>query len=128
MILNLLPTLFKTGADVFLKRQETKRLKALADRNYMEKVAKGEIEYKIEQQRQLDNSWRDEWFTILLSMPLLLVFGAIFLDRPDWIIKLKEGFMVLDELPHWYLYALLAAIASSFGLKVTDLAFKKFKK
>ena len=41
---------------------------------------------------------------------------------------LKEGFVTLDELPDWYIWALLAAIGSSFGLKVTDLAIKRFKK
>ena len=42
--------------------------------------------------------------------------------------KLKDGFETLNQLPDWYIYALLAAIASSFGMKVTDLAIKKFKK
>ena len=76
----------------------------------------------------MGDSWRDEWFTILLSIPLIIVFISIFFDKPDWILKLKEGFMTLDELPDWYIWALMAAIASSFGLKVTDLAIKKFKK
>ena len=40
---NLLPTLIKTGVDVFNNRQESKRLEALAERNYMERVAKGEV-------------------------------------------------------------------------------------
>ena len=58
----------------------------------------------------------------------LIVFGAIFFGKPEWIQKLKEGFDTLNQLPDWYIWALMAAIASSFGLKVTDLAIKKFKK
>ena len=57
--------------------------------------------------------------------------GVVFLENyfsEEWIEKLKEGFDTLNQLPEWYIYALLAAIASSFGLKVTDLAIKKFKK
>ena len=65
---------------------------------------------------------------ILLSLPLLIVFGSVFFNKPEWITKLKEGFETLNQLPDWYIYALLAAIASSFGMKVTDLAIKKFKK
>ena len=53
------------------------------------------------------------------------VFGAIFFGKPEWIHKLKEGFDTLNQLPDWYIWALMAAIASSFGLKVTDLAIKK---
>ena len=55
-------------------------------------------------------------------------FGSVFFNKPEWITKLKEGFETLNQLPDWYIYALLAAIASSFGMKVTDLAIKKFKK
>src|SRR6056300_1026639 len=86
------------------------------------------VKTKTETKKNMAESWRDEWFTIILSIPLLIVFGAIFFNQPDWIIKLKEGFIALDELPDWYIWALMASIASSFGLKVSDLAIKKFKK
>ncbi len=109
-------------------RSQTKQVKAMAEQKHYERMLDGKIEYEIAKQNQMDNSWRDEWFTIILSLPLLIVFGSIFLDKPEWITKLKEGFETLNQLPEWYIYALLAAIASSFGLKVTDLAIKKFKK
>ncbi len=101
---------------------------AQAEQTHIRKMAEGEIAYAIETQKNMQNSWRDEWFTVILSIPLLIVFGAIFFGKYEWIDKLKEGFTTLDSLPDWYIWALMAAIASSFGLKVTDLAIKKFKK
>lgn len=101
---------------------------AKAEQTHIKKMAEGEIAYAIESQKNMQNSWRDEWFTVILSIPLLIVFGAIFFGKYEWIDKLKEGFQTLDSLPDWYIWALMAAIASSFGLKVTDLAIKKFKK
>ena len=128
MLLNLVPTILKGVVDVVKTKTETKKLMAQAEQTHVRKMAEGEIDYAIATQKNMQSSWRDEWFTIILSIPLIIVFAAIFLNKPEWITKLKEGFITLDELPDWYIWALLAAIASSFGLKISDLAIKKFKK
>jgi hypothetical protein len=128
MLWNLVPTVLKGVVDVVKTKTETKKLMAQAEQTHIRKMAEGEIAYAIETQKNMQNSWRDEWFTVILSIPLLIVFGAIFFGKYEWIDKLKEGFQTLDSLPDWYIWALMAAIASSFGLKVTDLAIKKFKK
>ena len=128
MMWNVLSQVIGTGFKVMQTRSQTKQIKAMAEQKHYEKMMQGEIQYEVAKQNAMDNSWRDEWFTILLSLPLIIVFLSIFLNKPDWIIKLKEGFETLNQLPDWYIYALLAAIASSFGMKVTDLAIKKFKK
>ena len=128
MIWGLATTVLKGVVDVVKTKTETKKLLAQAEQTHIKKMAEGELEYAIQAQKSMGDSWRDEWFTVLLSIPLIIVFISIFADKPEWIAKLKEGFMTLDELPDWYIWALMAAIASSFGLKVTDLAIKKFKK
>ena len=128
MIWNVVGSLVKGGLNVMKTQSETKQIKALAEQKHYQRMEAGEVEYQVAAQKNMKDSWRDEWFTVILSMPLLLIFGSILLNKPEWITKLKEGFEVLNQLPEWYIYALLAAIASSFGLKVTDLAIKKFKK
>jgi hypothetical protein len=128
MIWGLATTVLKGVVDVVKTKTETKKLLAQAEQTHIKKMAEGELEYAIQAQKSMGDSWRDEWFTIILSIPLLIVFGAIFFNQPEWITKLKEGFVALDELPDWYIWALMASIASSFGLKVSDLAIKKFKK
>ena len=122
MMWNVISQIVGTGFKVMQTRSETKQMAALAEQKHYEKMVEGKIQYEVAKQNAMDNSWRDEWFTIILSLPLLIVFGSIFLGKPEWIEKLKEGFDTLNQLPEWYIYALLAAIASSFGLKVTDLA------
>ena len=128
MIWNVVSQIVGTVFKVMQTRSQTKQIQAMAEQKHYEKMLEGKINYEVAKQNAMDNSWRDEWFTILLSIPLLIIFGSIFLDKPEWITKLKEGFETMNQLPDWYIYALLAAIASSFGLKVTDLAIKKFKK
>ena len=128
MIWNIVGQVIGTGFKVMQTRSQTKQIKAMAEQKHYEKMMQGEIQYEVAKQNAMDNSWRDEWFTVLLSLPLIIVVGSIFMYKPEWITKLKEGFETLNQLPDWYIYALLAAIASSFGMKVTDLAIKKFKK
>jgi hypothetical protein len=128
MIWSLLGTVAKGAVDVIKTKTETKKLMAEAEQTHIRKMAEGDIEYAIATQKNMQNSWRDEWFTVILSLPLLIVFGAIFFGKPEWIDKLQEGFSTLNNLPEWYIWALMASIASSFGLKISDIAIKKFKK
>jgi len=128
MVWNIVGQIVSGGFKVLKTQSETKQLKALAEQKHYERMVEGKIEYEIAAQKQMDNSWRDEWFTVILSLPLIIVFGSVFLNKPEWITKLKEAFETLNQLPEWYIYALLAAIASSFGLKLTDLAINKIKK
>jgi len=128
MVWNIVGQIVSGGFKVLKTQSETKQLKALAEQKHYERMVEGKIEYEIAAQKQMDNSWRDEWFTVILSLPLIIVFGSVFLNKPEWITKLKDAFETLNQLPEWYIYALLAAIASSFGLKLTDLAINKFKK
>ena len=128
MIWGLLGTVAKGAVYVIKTKTETKKLMAEAEQTHIRTMAEGDIEYAIATQKNMQNSWRDEWFTVILSLPLLIVFGAIFFGKPEWIDKLQEGFSTLNNLPEWYIWALMASIASSFGLKISDIAIKKFKK
>ncbi len=57
-------------------------------------------------------SWKDEWWTILLAIPLVLAFIP---GMPPYI---EAGFAALDETPEWYRWGLLAAISFAFGRRV----------
>lgn len=61
--------------------------------------------------KAIENSgWRDEWITVLLSIPLVLVFG------PDSVqAQIAEGFEVLSTLPDWYKGGVGLMIGSAFG-------------
>ena len=57
------------------------------------------------------NSWKDEWFTILFSVPCVLAFF------PSMVPVVMNGFAALDAMPEWYKGFLGAAVAASFGLR-----------
>lgn len=56
-------------------------------------------------------SWKDEWFTILFSVPCVLAFF------PSMVPVVMQGFAALDSMPDWYKGFLGAAVAASFGLR-----------
>jgi hypothetical protein len=57
-------------------------------------------------------SWKDEWLTILFSIPLVLVFLG---DTGRDIVA--NGFAALETMPDWYQYTLGVIVAASFGVR-----------
>tara|TARA_B100000212_G_scaffold176344_1_gene132722 strand:+ start:370 stop:756 length:387 start_codon:yes stop_codon:yes gene_type:complete len=58
------------------------------------------------------NSWKDEWLTILFSIPLILVFLG---DTGRQVVA--DGFAALEMMPDWYQYTLGVIVAASFGVR-----------
>lgn len=73
------------------------------------------------------NSWKDEFFSIILSLPLIAVAYSVAMDDVTIIARVNEGFEALNKLPEWYQYLLFIAVSASFGLKSADkiMAMKK---
>ncbi len=67
-------------------------------------------------------SWKDEWLTILFSIPLVLVFLG---DTGRDIVA--NGFSALETMPDWYQYTLGVIVAASFGVRSATKFFGKGK-
>ena len=63
-------------------------------------------------------SWKDEWLTILFSIPLVLVFLG---DTGRDIVA--NGFAALETMPDWYQYTLGVIVAASFGIRTATKLF-----
>ena len=57
------------------------------------------------------NSWKDEWLTVVFSIPLILVF------IPSMVGHIQSGFDALATLPTWYHEILMVIVLASFGVK-----------
>lgn len=66
-------------------------------------------------------SWKDEWLTILFSIPLILAF------IPDMVPYVMQGFEALEQMPAWYQYTLSIIVGASFGVR-SAIGFMKAKK
>jgi uncharacterized membrane protein YqiK len=76
----------------------------------MEKVAAGELEWNQTMAEASNKSWKDEWLTILVSIPLVLAFTG----HEDVVMK---GFTALEAMPDFYKTAVGVVFAASFGIQ-----------
>ena len=66
------------------------------------------------------NSWKDEYLVLLLSIPLVLSFCGQF-GRS----AVADGFAALEAMPDWYQYTLGVIVASSFAVRSATKFFRK---
>ena len=86
----------------------------------MEKKATGEIDWDLKMADASAHSWKDEWLTILFSIPLILAFCG------DWGRQIvSEGFAALEAMPQYYQYTLGTIVAASFGTRAATKFFGK---
>jgi hypothetical protein len=93
--------------------------KARAEAVIMEKKATGEIDWDIAMAEGSKHSWKDEWLTILFSIPLILAF------IPGMETVVQNGFDQLNRMPQWYQYSLGVIVSASFGVRSATKFFGK---
>ena len=82
------------------------------------KEATGEIDWELAAIRATQSCWKDEWLTILFSLPLILCFCG------DWgRLIVTDGFIALQNMPDWYQISLGAIVATSFGIRSVSKFF-----
>lgn len=126
MINLLLQGLVGVAGDAVSGFIETKKAKAKqklvkieAETSLMEKQIKGEIDWDVEAVKGSKESWKDEYLTILFSIPLLLCF------LPFTVEYVERGFEALSMTPDWYKYTLGVIVSASFGIKGATKMFGK---
>jgi hypothetical protein len=98
---------------------KTRVAKAEAEAIVMQKKATGEIDWDLEMAKGSTSSWKDEWLTILFSIPLILAF------IPGMEEVVANGFLQLQSMPEWYQYSLGVIVAASFGVRSATKFFGK---
>tara|TARA_R100000458_G_scaffold57401_1_gene63559 strand:- start:3410 stop:3793 length:384 start_codon:yes stop_codon:yes gene_type:complete len=89
---------------------KVKVARAEAEASVMEKKATGEIDWDITQVKASEGSWKDEWLTVVFTLPLiLLLFG-----QEE---RVNNFFIALSNCPEWYQYMLGTIVAASFGFR-----------
>lgn len=66
------------------------------------------------------SSWKDEWFTVVLSAPVIAIMWGVGMNDLDIIGRVGVAFAELDRLPEWYQYLLYVAVTASFGIRGAD--------
>ena len=100
-------------------KAEQKLTKIKAETELLNKQISGEVEWDIQAIKQAEGSCKDEYLTILFSIPLLLCF------IPFTVEYVERCFTALQQTPDWYKYTLGVIVSASFGIKGASKFFKK---
>jgi len=122
---SLIPTIFKTGAEIYKNHKQSELLESEAERKYYERMAKGEIEYQRDVSDQQDKTWKDEFVLIVVCIPILVLSYAIISDDVNIKAKLDLFFDYFGKFPSWYQWLIVGIFGSIYGLKPTLDIFKK---
>ena len=96
------------------------KAKAEAEAKVMVSAATSTADWEKLMAKGGQSSWKDEWLTILFSIPLLLSFAG------EWGRTIvAEGFAALETMPDWYQYTLGVIVAASFGVRSATKFFGK---
>lgn len=114
--LALLSPLIDVGRDWLQRREQRKVMQRQLDHEIHKKkidyVREGKIaEVEWNKNAQDHSGWKDEYLTVILSAPLVLVFF------PDMVPYIEEGFRVLETTPVWYRAAVAVMIGAAFGYR-----------
>ena len=62
-------------------------------------------------QEDMKHTWKDEYFAILFSIPLIASFV------PQLQEHMLRGFEILDKTPDWYKWLIIGIVVATFGLR-----------
>ena len=100
-------------------KAQQKLVKIEAETEIVKQQIKGEIDWDVEAIKGSKESWKDEYLTILFSIPLLLCF------LPFTVEYVERGFAALAMTPDWYKYTLGVIVSASFGIRGATRFFGK---
>jgi len=109
---------------VIKNRQEIGKAKQAAK---LEQIKSG-AEWESKMADASSNSLKDEFWTLVLSVPIFMVGYAIAVNDESVIERVEQGFSALSNLPEYYQYLLFIAISSSFGIRGVDRLMSLRKK
>ncbi len=92
----------KIGATVARFEAQAEREKHKVDRRE---------DYDLQALKQMQYSWKDEWFVFVFTLP---VIGAFIPGIQDHVLI---GFEYLEKTPEWYRWIIIGMVAATFGLR-----------
>lgn len=115
--MNILSTVLGPVANLAGGYLKNKAAEKQAKHKAKMKVIESDADWESKMADATANSWKDEFWTLVLSVPIFMIGYSIIVDDPQVIERVEQGFAALSQLPEWYQYLLFICISSSFGIK-----------
>jgi len=117
----IVTSLAELGQTYLQGRNAKIRAKAEAEATVIMTAAQSHADWERIMAINSGQSWKDEWLTLLFSIPMILCFF------PGLVDDVQAGFEALEQMPAWYQYTLSIIVAGSFGVR-SAIGFMKAKK
>ncbi|WP_456390573.1 hypothetical protein [Hydrogenimonas sp.] len=126
---NIFGAIADAVAKPMMEWQKRKTLKAELEAKLLEKEAEAklkmidarvelakqgqriEADWDINAQKQMQNSWKDEYLLFLLTLPII---GSFIPTVQDYVVT---GWGYVGKAPEWYVVSFLGIVAATFGLR-----------
>lgn len=103
--------------DAKSKRDERKdriaEATVVAEISRIEAYAKGDASADLAAVNNMKFSWKDEYLTVVFSLPMLLTFAEAIYNGG----KMEDGWKALAIAPDWYSWCLIGIVIATFGLR-----------
>jgi hypothetical protein len=122
---SIIPTVIKTGTEIYKNHKQSELLESEAERRYFERMARGEIEYKRDVYEDQHKGWKDELVLIIVCLPIVLLAWSLFSGDPLIQQKLDLFFDYFNKFPEFYKWLVVGIFGAIYGLKPTLDIFNK---
>tara|TARA_R110000796_G_scaffold137357_1_gene253422 strand:+ start:200 stop:592 length:393 start_codon:yes stop_codon:yes gene_type:complete len=88
----------------------------------------GDQNWEAEQAKNSNNSWKDEYLTIIITSPFVAMFLAAVLNKPEMVERISDAFIILQtNVPPEYWYLLGVCFGASFAIKGVPNVLNKLR-
>ena len=108
---------FGIFADGLKHKRKLKEAQVMSQIQFIQNAQLAEQQWDNTAQNNAGNSWKDEFYVLLFSFPLI---GAFVPGLQPYV---EEGFKNLDDMPTYYQAFLATAVGASFGYKAVAKPF-----
>ena len=123
---NAISGYFQNKSEVSKAKANLKSVEIEAKTNIAKQVADSKLssdrlisEWENKAVENLNFSWRDEFVTLVVLVPAILVFVPYF--QP----YVKNGFIILTNLPDWYVNLIYITVCAGLGLRSLNFFKRK---
>ena len=110
LLINAFTTLGSTWLSNRREKSEAKSQKEV-------QILRGEREADVKSAEGMSGSIQDEYLTIVLTAPLIVIFYASVWGDPAMVSQVKSAFTAMCDLPEWYQWCFMGCVAATFGLR-----------
>lgn len=108
---------FKALTDLGSRYFENRAAKNQAQLEKDLAILRGEREADALSSEGMSTSIKDEYLTLILTIPLIVIFYASVWGDPAMVSQVREAFAAMSALPEWYQWCFMGCVAATFGLR-----------